>query len=99
MQDDWSLSWLNLFHHDCNGLTEMTLCGLFPENQWDKDKLRYFHVTCIEGHCQDLQFPWYRTEFAKKNFYFSILKAWNGTPDKLVSYLTLLKITKLALIF
>ena len=34
-------------------------------------------------HCRDLQIPRYRTEFAKKGFHYSALKAWNDLPAKL----------------
>ena len=34
-------------------------------------------------HCQDLQIPRYRTEFAKKGFHYSALKAWNDRPTEL----------------
>ena len=56
---------------------------LCPENFFNKFLLRCSVSKYNTRHCRDLQIPRYRTEFAKKGFHYSALKAWNDTPAEL----------------
>ena len=65
-----------------------------PRQLFSKYLLRSSALKCNTRHCRDLQIPRYRTEFAKKGFHYSALKACNDTPAELRELQTLNSIKK-----
>ena len=64
-------------------MTYKIMNKLCPENFFNKflprSSVSKYNTRC----CRDLQIPRYRTEFPKKGFHYSALKAWNDLPAKL----------------
>ena len=56
---------------------------LCPEKVFNKFLPRSSVSKYNTRHYRDLQIPRYRTEFPKKGFHYSALKAWNDLPAKL----------------
>ncbi len=83
VKDNWNNSWLNisnLIHYDRAVMVYKIMNRICPEGLWNKYQPRSLHSTYATRHCNDLEIPRYKTEFAKKGFHFSALKAWNNIP-------------------
>jgi len=80
IKDNWSLSWLNvenIIRCDRDIMAYKIKNKLCPEKFLNKFLPRSWLLKYNTRHCQDLQIPRYQTEFAKKGFHYSALKAWN----------------------
>ena len=64
-------------------MTYKIMNKLSPEKSFNKFLPRSSVSKYIRRHCRDLQISRYRTEFAKKEFHYPALKAWNDLPAKL----------------
>ena len=86
IKDNWSRSWLNvenIIRYDRNTMTYKIMNKLCPEKFFNKFFPRSSVSKYNTRNCRDLQIPRYRTEFAKKGFHYSALKAWNHIPAEL----------------
>ena len=84
--DSWSRSWLNvenIIRYDRKIMTYKIMNKLCPEKFFNKFLPRSSVSKYNTRHCRDLKIPRYRTEFAKKGFHCSALKAWNDLPATL----------------
>ena len=80
IRDSWSRSWLNvenIIRYDWDIMTYKIMNKLRPEKIFKKFLPRSSVSKYNTRHCRDLQIPRYRTEFAKKGFHYSALRAWN----------------------
>ena len=83
IKDEWSSNWLsveNLIRFDRSVTAYKILNKLSPESLWDKYQYRTTYSNYITRNCTDLQISRLKTEYAKKGFYYSALKAWNDIP-------------------
>ena len=78
--------WLNvedIIRYDRDSMTYKIMNKLYPEKSFNKFLPRSSVWKYNIRHCRDLEIPRYRTEFAKRGFPFSALKAWNDLPAEL----------------
>ena len=86
IKDNWFHSWLNIaniIRYDRDFTTDKTMNKLCAEKFFIKFLQRSSVSKYNTRHSRDLQIPRYRTEFAKKGFHYSALKAWNDLPGEL----------------
>ena len=86
IEDYRSRPWLNvenIIRYDRDIVTYQIMSKLFPEKSLHKFLPRSSVSKYNTRHCRDLQIAKYWTEFAKKGFYFSVLKTWNDLPAEL----------------
>ena len=87
IKGSWSRSWSNvenIIRYDRNIITYTITSKLCPENFSTNSSQDPRFPNIMHGIVEICRFlPRYRTEFAKKGFHYSALKAWNDLPAKL----------------
>ena len=85
-KDDWNCEWLNVksfLSFDKGIMKYKILHDLCPENLRHKFTERSMISEHRTRNHENLQIPKVMLEYAKRSFYFSGVKNWNDTPDKI----------------